>query len=78
MFFHFRLSIYLAKEHEVPTFDESSTPPEVNLDEDVRLGSNVVTFKANPSSGGKGDSENVVKYAIAGGNIIKLFIIRIC
>ena len=66
----------MAKEHEVPTFDESSTPPEVNLDEDIRLGSNVVTFKANPSSnGGNEDAENVVKYAIAGGNIIKLFII---
>ena len=44
-----------------------STPPEVNIDEDSSIGSNVVTFKAF------GDLNEAVKYAVAGGNIGKVF-----
>ena len=62
-----RLNIYLAEELVVPTFDDGSTPPEVNIDEDSSIGSNVVTFKAF------GDLNEAVKYAVAGGNIGKVF-----
>ena len=31
-----RINIYLAEELVVPTFDDGSTPPEVNIDEDSR------------------------------------------
>ena len=58
---------YLAEELVVPTFDDGSTPPEVNIDEDSSIGSNVVTFKAF------GDLNEAVKYAVAGGNIGKVF-----
>jgi protocadherin Fat 4 len=63
-----RLSIYLAEELIVPSFDNGATPPEVNLDEDVKVGSNVVTFKASGNIAGED-----VNYAIAGGNIGNAF-----
>ena len=62
-----RLAIYLAEELVVPNFDNGSTPPEINIDEDIPIGSNVVTFRAF------GDLNEAVKYAVAGGNIGNAF-----
>ena len=62
-----RLNIYLAEEIVVPEFDHGATPPEVNLDEGISLGTTVATFRAF------GDHDEAVKYAIAGGNLGKVF-----
>ena len=62
-----RLNIYLAEELVVPKFDDGSTPPEVNVDEDAEIGTSLVTFRA------LGDLNEAVKYSIAGGNLGNIF-----
>ncbi len=61
-----RLSIYLAEELVVPRFDDGATPPEINLDEDMAIGSNVVTFRAQSPDNQEAEE---IQYAVAGGNI---------
>ena len=57
----------MAEELVVPKFDDGSTPPEVNVDEDAEIGTSLVTFRA------LGDLNEAVKYSIAGGNLGNIF-----
>ena len=62
-----RYNIYIAKDINVPAFDDDVTPKEVSIDEDLPRMSSVVTVKAYGIVGEE------IRYAISGGNVAMVF-----